>query len=118
MQPDALSPTMGALKAMGVNYIAPPMWVLVTLEDGKIVPSAYAKAATAAGLKIITWTLERSGPLRNGGGWYFQTVKSAIDGDGRTFDMLDVLAKDVGVVGVFSDWPGTVSYYATCMGLQ
>jgi glycerophosphoryl diester phosphodiesterase len=31
--------------------------------------------------------------------------------------MLDVLAKEVGVLGVFSDWPGTTTYYANCMGL-
>ena len=30
---------------------------------------------------------------------------------------LDVLAQDVGVAGVFSDWPATVTYYANCMGL-
>jgi len=35
------------------------MWVLLTVEDGKIVPSKYAKAVKAAGLDIITWTIER-----------------------------------------------------------
>lgn len=30
---------------------------------------------------------------------------------------LDVLAKDVGILGIFSDWPATVTYYANCMGL-
>jgi glycerophosphoryl diester phosphodiesterase len=30
---------------------------------------------------------------------------------------LDALARKVGVEGVFSDWPGTVTYYANCMGL-
>ena len=34
------------------------------------------------------------------------------------FAALDVLARDVGVLGVFSDWPATVSYCASCMGLQ
>jgi glycerophosphoryl diester phosphodiesterase len=33
-------------------------------------------------------------------------------------EMLDVLARGVGVLGVFSDWPGTVTYYANCMGLK
>jgi len=28
--------------------------------------------------------------------------------------VLNVLAKDVGVIGIFSDWPATVSYYASC----
>ena len=31
--------------------------------------------------------------------------------------LLDVLAREVGVLGVFSDWPATVTYYANCMGL-
>lgn len=32
--------------------------------------------------------------------------------------LLDMLAKQVGVIGVFSDWPATVTYYANCMGLK
>lgn len=61
--------TMQELKAMGVNYIAPPVWMLVTLDGEEIVPSELAKQAKDAGLNIITWTIERSGPLVNGGGW-------------------------------------------------
>lgn len=92
--------------------------MLVTLEDGKIVPSLYAKEANAAGLNIITWTLERSGPLKTGGGWYYQSIEEATTSDGIMFELLDVLAQDVGAVGVFSDWPATTSYYASCMGLD
>ncbi|WP_298836235.1 glycerophosphodiester phosphodiesterase family protein [uncultured Roseobacter sp.] len=115
--PGTFEPSMQTLRDLGVGYIAPPLWMLLALEDGRIVPSAYAKDAQAAGLKIITWTLERSGPLDAGGGWYFQTVSDAIENDGAYFQVLDVLAQDVGVVGVFSDWPATVTYYANCMGL-
>ena len=32
--------------------------------------------------------------------------------------LLDVLAKDVGVRGVFSDWAATVTYYANCMDVD
>ena len=109
--------SMDDLKGMGINYIAPPLWMLLTLENGEIVPSALAIAAKDADLNIITWTLERSGPLGNGGGWYYQTVTEAISTDGDYFKVLDVLAQDVGVVGVFSDWPATTTYYANCMGL-
>ncbi len=110
---------MDKLAAQGVNIIAPPMWALVTLDSfGKVVPSDYAMYAKAAGLDIITWTLERSGLLKNGGGWYYQTTTAATNNDGDTMVMLDVLAKDVGVIGVFSDWPATVTYYANCMGLD
>jgi glycerophosphoryl diester phosphodiesterase len=93
------------------------MWALVALDGPRIVPSPYATAAKAAGLDVITWTLERSGPLAAGGGYYYQSVTPVIDNDGDTFAMLDVLAKEVGVLGVFSDWPGTTTYYANCMGL-
>ncbi len=110
--------TMAELKAMGVNYIAPPLWMLVTLNDaGKMIPSTLAVKAKEADLGLITWTLERSGPLAGGGGWYFQSVKEVTDRDGDYFEILDVLAQDVGVIGVFSDWPATVTYYANCMGL-
>ncbi len=108
---------MADVRAKGINIIAPPMWALVTTEAGKIVPSSYAKAAKAAKLDIITWTLERSGPLAAGGGYYFQSVKPVINNDGDAFTLLDVLAKNVGVLGVFSDWPATTTYYANCMGL-
>jgi glycerophosphoryl diester phosphodiesterase len=74
-------------------------------------------AAKSADLDIITWTLERSGLLASGGGWYHQSVNSAINNDGDTYSMLDVLAEDVGIIGIFSDWPATVTYYANCKGL-
>ncbi|MEJ8474211.1 glycerophosphodiester phosphodiesterase family protein [Roseibium algae] len=119
--PATFKPSMEELKDMGLNFIAPPLWMLLTLDDsGNMEPSAYALAAKAANLNMITWTLERSGPLASGGGWYFQSVKDAIagedGGDGKLYEVLNVLAEDVGVVGVFSDWPATVTYYANCMG--
>ncbi len=118
MKPETFEPSMQALKDMGVNYLAPPTWMLVTLAEGEIVPSAYAKEARAAGLTLITWTLERSGPLGGGGGWYYQSIKEATTSDGVMFELLHVLAQDVGIVGVFSDWPATVTYYANCMDLN
>ncbi|MEM6492534.1 MAG: glycerophosphodiester phosphodiesterase, partial [Pseudomonadota bacterium] len=111
-------PSMQALADQGVNYIAPPLWMLVTVRDGRIVPSPYADAAKAAGLKLITWTLERSGPLGGGGGWYYQSITDVTNSDGVMFELLDVLAQQVGVEGVFSDWPATTTYYANCMGMQ
>ena len=74
--------------------------------------------AKKAGLKLITWTIERSGPLMSGGGWYYQSTKDAIDSDGKMYELIDVLAQEVGVEGIFSDWPGTVTFYASCMKLN
>ena len=118
-QPEILKPTMQELYAKGVRYIAPPMWVLLTTgSNGEIIPSAYARAAREANLNIITWSLERDGPMNKGGGWYHQSIKSTIYTDGQIYEVLDVLAKQVGIKGIFSDWPATVTYYANCMGLK
>lgn len=109
-----------ALAAQGVNIIAPPTFALLTLNaSGQIVPSQYALDAKSARLDIITWTLERSGILADGdGGFYYQSINPALKNEGATFEALHVLAKDVGIRGIFSDWPATVTYYANCMGLK
>jgi len=105
------------MRAKGVNIIAPPIWALVALDaQGNIVPSEYALAARRLGFDIISWSLERSGPLTDGGDWYFQSVTNSIKGPGDYYTVLDVLAQRVGIIGMFSDWPGTVTYYANCFG--
>ena len=116
--PATFQPSMQQLADMGVRYIAPPMWMLVAVDGGRIVPSAYAKAAGEAELRIFAWTLERSGPLAGGGGWYYRSIRDVTDSDATTFELLHVLAQDVGIEGIFSDWPATVTYYANCMGLK
>lgn len=111
--------SMQDLADQGVRTVAPPIATLLEVDaERKIVPSAYAVAAKAAGLGIIAWSLERSGPLAGGGDSYYRTLKSVIDNDGDMMTVLDVLAQEVGVLGVFSDWPATVTYYANCMGLR
>ncbi|MBP3946051.1 glycerophosphodiester phosphodiesterase family protein [Psychrobacter sp. K31L] len=111
--------SLADIKARGINIIAPALWLLVTTDDnGKMIPSAYAKQAKANDLKIITWSIERSGPLANGGDWYYSGLGKAINNDGDMMNYIDVLAQDVGVQGIFSDWPATVSYYANCKGLK
>ncbi|MEW8311649.1 MAG: glycerophosphodiester phosphodiesterase family protein [Candidatus Thiodiazotropha taylori] len=108
---------MSYLAEQGVNTLAPAMWALVTTENGEIVPSEYAIAARAHGIDLITWTLERSGLLASGGGWYYQSISDVTDNDGDMLVVLDVLAQDVGIKGIFSDWPATVTFYANCKGL-
>src|SRR5262245_34974691 len=111
-------------KAQGINIWAPPMWALLTVDgQNHIVPSQYALNAKAAKLDIITWTLERSGRIKEdvldgGNTFYFQTTLPALHNDGDILVTLDVLAQQVGILGIFSDWSATVSYYANCMGLK
>jgi glycerophosphoryl diester phosphodiesterase len=114
--------TLESLKAQGVKIIAPPMPALLAVDDdGRIVPSPLANELKRLGFDIITWTFERS-DLRQGAsqaGFYyaFDPEGRAIAKDSDMYKALDVLAKRVGVLGIFSDWPGTVTYYANCMGL-
>src|SRR3954468_10527508 len=118
-KPETWKPSMSELKASGVRILAPPIWTMLTLDNkGEMVPSEYAKAAKAAGLDLIGWSLERDGPLNKGGAFYHKSIKSAIDRDGDTLTVLDVLAKQVGVRGMFSDWPATTTFYASCMGMK
>jgi glycerophosphoryl diester phosphodiesterase len=110
----------------GIRIVAPPTWQLLTTKDGKIVPSEYAQNAKAAGLGIITWTLERSGRIvqevlptkdTDSPSFYYQSTLDALHNDGDILTTVDVLAQQVGVLGIFSDWSGTVSYYASCLNL-
>jgi len=106
-------------KQEGIQIVAPPIFALLDVKDGKLAVSAYAKNAKQAGLGIIAWSLERSGLLAAGkGGWYYQTVNPVMQRESDMLRAVDVLARDVGVMGIFSDWPATVSYYASCMGLK
>ena len=105
-------------KRRGINVVAPPLFALLGLDPtNRIVPSQYARDAKAAGLDIIAWTLERSGVLADGrdSGFYYRTVSSAIQREGDVYRVLDALARAVGVIGVFSDWPATVTYYDNCL---
>ena len=106
-------------KKQGIQIVAPPIFALLDNQGGTLVASDYAKNAKLAGLGIITWSLERSGVLANGNpGWYYQTITQLLKREGDILLALDVLAKDVGIMGIFSDWPATTTYYANCMGLK
>jgi glycerophosphoryl diester phosphodiesterase len=115
------------LKQRGVRIIAPPMPALLAVDaGGRIVPSPLARDLKAMGFDIITWTLERS-DLRKGAAatpgnptYYFDfdPNNAAVKKDSDLYKALDVLAREVKVLGIFSDWPATVTYYANCMGLK
>jgi len=107
-------------RAQGIRIVAPPLFALLSVDgSGRIAPSQYARNARTAGLDLITWTLERSGVLADGGnGFYFQTFDAAIKQEGDVFQVLEVLAKDIGILGIFSDWPATTTFYANCANLR
>ncbi|KAI2627926.1 glycerophosphoryl diester phosphodiesterase family protein [Hypomontagnella submonticulosa] len=117
--PDAVA-NLTFYKQAGVNIVAPPLQYLVALGEGdEYVPSTYATTAKKLGLGIITWSLERSGPLAQAaaaGDYYWSTVANGTHKDGDMYRLVDVLARKVGVLGIFSDWSATVTYYANCFG--
>jgi glycerophosphoryl diester phosphodiesterase len=51
-------------------------------------------------------------------GFYYQTFDAAITRDSDVMRLLDVLATQVGIRGIFFGWAATVTYYASCMGLK
>ncbi len=109
------------LKRSGVNIIAPPTFALLATDaKNMMVPSDYALMAKQAGLDIIVWTVERSGPLTDieNNPFYYSSVLAAVNNEGDIYNVIDVLAQEVGVIGIFSDWPATTTYYASCMGLK
>ncbi len=126
-------PSMKEIADSGVKIIAPPMYMLLDVtDDGRIIPSAYARSAKKAGLDIIAWTFERS-DIRNGSRvgvdaegnplatFYYRFDVNpnvqTINTDSDMYEALHVLAKRVGILGIFSDWPATVTYYANCFNL-
>ncbi|WP_245947753.1 glycerophosphodiester phosphodiesterase family protein [Billgrantia montanilacus] len=119
--PDSWSPNMEELVEMGVHTIAPPTWMLLASnpdfgeDESRIVPSIYTERAREAGLELMTWTLERSGPLAEGGQWYHSTTEDVIRREGDKLITLDVLVQDVGINAIFTDWPATVAFYDNCM---
>ena len=122
--PATWSPSMAELADQGVQILAPPMWMLLAShpdaadDESRIVPSLYAERAKAAGLDLIAWTFERSGPLTEDGEWYHRTTDDVIDKEGDKLLSLDVLARDVGIIGLFSDWPATVTFYDNCISAR
>jgi len=119
---------LSVARAAGVNIISPSLPMLLSLSRGPdnkstavVVESEYSKAIKAHGFDIIAWTFERSGPLatvRQRGEYYFQSIAEGVTHDGQYYEVLDVLVREVGVKALFTDWAGTVAYFASCFGLS
>jgi glycerophosphoryl diester phosphodiesterase len=113
----------------GVKYVAPPMWRLVepNPDAGKygeydMQPSIYANLVkTTTNLKIITWTLNRAAPpLGESDDWYWQTLENQGLNltEGSNFDLVHVLHSEVGVEGIFDDWPAVTAFYGNCFDIK
>ncbi|KAL7506530.1 hypothetical protein ACHAXN_003808 [Cyclotella atomus] len=106
------------LTDQGVRIVAPALWMLVESDPSSelgMKQSDYASSAQEHGLDIIAWTLERSPPGLTGEDvWYWQSLQNNTLDDGDKFGLLWTLYWS-GVIGVFSDWPATVTYFANCL---
>ena len=106
------------LKQRGVSIVAPPIPMLVQVDDqGELQATPYARLARQAGLHIITWTFE-AGVATDPDNWMYRHLNGYVDSEGKMLEVLHFLQDQAGIAGIFSDWPGTVTYYANCMGLE
>lgn len=106
------------LKQRGVRIVAPPIPMLVQTDArGELQATPYARFARQAGLQIITWTFE-AGVANDPNNWMYRHLNGYVNSEGKMLEVLHFLQDQVGIAGIFSDWPGTVTYYANCMGLD
>lgn len=105
------------LGTQGVRIVAPSIPALLAVEGSRVAPSPFARALKQMGFQIITWSFERAdlrmGAAGAGGYCAFDSSGQAIRKDSDMYKALDVLSKDLGVIGVFCAWPASVSYHAT-----
>ncbi len=125
---DASPPTRETLDGLyreGFRALGPPISLLLRVDErDRLRASGFARRARDAGFELIGWTLERSGRIHDGRvegrarDFYLDPVLAALRNDGDVFRVVDALAREVGVVGLFSDWPATTTFYANCLGLD
>lgn len=118
---DQAADKMTQYKKDGVKILAPPTPYLLDVQNGTIVPSEYAKKAKEHGFDIITWSLDRSPPVKQAKetkDYYYETFLDGLHRDGDLYRAIDVMAQQVGVKKMFADWSGTVTFYANCFGLK
>ena len=114
-----LLPLLLPLRRAGIERLAAPLWMLAEASaEGALRVSPYGALAAELGFELIAWTLERSPPRsRRGRDWYYQGLEEVLTRDGDLFTLLHLLRHELPLIGVFSDWPATVSYYASCPAL-
>lgn len=112
--PKEIKKDLSTWKTSGIVTVAPPLFSLLKEEEGRLGPSAFSLEAQDLGLKLVTWTLERSLPLTAKNQWYYQGLEEALKTEGDVYELLLALKK-AKVEQVFSDWPATVSFFDHCV---
>jgi secreted PhoX family phosphatase len=99
-------------------YVSLPQQQLIAVMHNKYVPSELALLAKKQKLRVVAVGFERpeSLPMRsNRGGAFYETSRTITDNDGDAYEMLHVLASQVGIEHISTSWPATVTFYANCM---
>ncbi|KAI0827518.1 hypothetical protein F5Y06DRAFT_302441 [Hypoxylon sp. FL0890] len=89
-------------------------------KSSDCVLSSYANTTRKLGLRILAWSLERSGLLAQAaaiGDYYYSIIANDTHEDNNMYRFFDVLARQIGVEGSFLDRSAPVSLYANCFGL-
>jgi len=108
---------MQTLRAQGVTTLAPPIPMLLQLDDqGRIQATDYARYAHQAGLKLMTWTFE-NGAATDPDNWLYRSLPQYVQHESQILEVLHALHTQAGISGIFSDWPATTTYYANCFDL-
>lgn len=89
-------PTPAEIVEKGINIIAPIYPLLVTKSGDEVIATDYANEIKESGLDIITWTIERQYT------------------DYNELEVVNVLKNDINAIGIFSDWPATVTFVDNC----
>ena len=99
-------------------YVSLPQQQLIAVMHNKYVPSELALLAKKQNLRVVAVGFERpeSLPMRSTrGGAFYETSRTITDNDGDAYEMLHVLASQVGIEHISTSWPATVTFYANCM---
>ncbi len=115
--PSSFSLDMSDLAARNIFAIGAPYFILLQENGGRLEPSAYALEAKRAGLSIFAWTLDRPSMAQLAKTNFhlrasFSTVQRA-----EYFQLVDALARTSGILGIFTDDPAPLTYYANCFDI-
>lgn len=123
---------ISSLARQGVAFFGPPLQLLLSSAGHRTVPSNasvwYSRLAREHGAALMSWSIERSGcsttaatpsvqPAAIGTcDWYWGSTEGISSYQHEdTLLALHVLFQDVGIAGIFADFPATASAYLNCV---